>query len=321
MAEHASSPQRLTHEPITPAIEMIDVTKRFRSRTAVRELNLSIPQGGVVGFVGLNGAGKTTTIRLLLGLLRPSSGQALILGAPFSGGARTDEVGAMVDRPALYAHLNAAQNLELFGRMKGWRGEGLSRHVTGALEDLALGKEARRPVRHLSTGMRQRVGVALAFLGNPSIIILDEPTDGLDPAGVAALRRLVSVRARTGATVLFSSHLLAEVETLADRVVIIHEGVLVADGPQASFRKPSFVRATFETSAITQQALQHLATRGWHSQLESGSTTVLIVDVADSGAVSAALGATGIFPSELSVGAPSLEETLLSLSGSPEERL
>jgi ABC-2 type transport system ATP-binding protein len=218
------------------AIETHDLTRTFGSRLAVDRLNLTVPCGTIYGFLGPNGAGKTTTIRMLLGLLRPSDGRMVINGEPFTRDRRDllRGVGAMVESPSLYPHLTGAENLEVTRRLLDLP----AGRVPEVLELFGLAKDAQRPVRTYSTGMRQLLGLALAWIGRPTLLVLDEPTSSLDPAATRKLRALLrQLTAEEGLTAFLSSHVLGEVEQIADWVGIIHEGRLLFQGELASLKK------------------------------------------------------------------------------------
>ncbi len=222
--------------PSSLAIETHDLTRTFGSRLAVDRLALGVPRGAIYGFLGPNGAGKTTTIRMLLGLLRPSGGRILINGEPFMRDRRDllRGVGAMVESPSVYPHLTGEENLEVTRRLL----DAPTARVQEVLDLFGLTKDAGRPVRTYSTGMRQLLGLALAWIGRPSLLILDEPTSSLDPAATRKLRAVVRrLTAEEGVTAFISSHVLGEVEQIADWVGIIHEGRLVFQGELASLKK------------------------------------------------------------------------------------
>jgi ABC-2 type transport system ATP-binding protein len=209
------------------AIETHALTHRFGTHHAVRGLDLAVPQGAVYGFLGPNGSGKTTSIRLLLGLLRPQSGTIRILGQamPDKRLSIARHVGSMVETPSLYDHLSGFDNLELTRRALGAPLADTGRVLS--LVDLA--PQAGQRVGTYSLGMRQRLGIARALLGRPRLLILDEPTNGLDPAGVADMRRLIrALPEAEGVTVFVSSHLLGEVEQMATHVGLMHAGRLIA---------------------------------------------------------------------------------------------
>jgi len=214
------------------AIETDGLTRRFGGRTAVEKLELRVAEGDIYGFLGLNGAGKTTTIRLLLGLIEPDSGSVRIFGRPFKRDTLA-RIGSLVEMPSLYPHLTGRENLEVTRRQIGAPRLSIDR----ALAIVALRSDADRLVREYSLGMRQRLGVALALLNSPDLLILDEPTNGLDPAGIHEMRELLrSMPREFGVTVFLSSHLLAEVEQLAGSIGIIHQGRMVFQGSLGELR-------------------------------------------------------------------------------------
>ena len=212
-------------------IETHGLTRRFGARIAVDKLNLSVPAAGVYGFLGPNGAGKTTAIRMLLGLIRPNTGEVRLFGVHAGSRNRAAlmrRVGALVESPSLYPHLTGRENLEVTRRLLG-----APRNLIDlALETVRLTTDAGRRVREYSLGMRQRLGLALALLNKPELLILDEPTNGLDPAGIHEMRALIRrLPDEFGVTVFLSSHLLSEVEQIASHIGIIHEGKLLFQGP------------------------------------------------------------------------------------------
>jgi ABC-2 type transport system ATP-binding protein len=216
--------------PNHAAITTDDLTRRFEGELAVDQVNLRVPQQSVYGFLGPNGAGKSTTIRMLLGLLSPDEGQVHILGKPFEKNreALLQEVGALVEGPSLYDHLTGRENLTLTGYMQKGGAESAVRHV---LEVVSLREAADQRVGTYSMGMRQRLGIALSLLGDPEVLILDEPTNGLDPAGMREMRTLIrDLPRRSGVTVFLSSHLLGEVERVSTHVGIIRDGTLLFQG-------------------------------------------------------------------------------------------
>jgi ABC-2 type transport system ATP-binding protein len=198
----------------------------------LENLNLDIPYGCISAFLGPNGAGKTTAIRILLGLLRPDSGNCEVLGYPPGHPDALRQIGAMVETPSLYPNLTGWENVEITRLLKDVSASDTNR----VLALVGLEKDARRQVRTYSLGMRQRLGIALALLGTPKLLILDEPTNGLDPAGILEMRELIHRMPReTDSTVCLSSHLLAEVEQVADHLVVIHKGKLRYQGALADF--------------------------------------------------------------------------------------
>ena len=190
---------------------------------------MAVAQGEVVGLLGPNGAGKTTLIRLLLGLIVPSEGAIDVLGHRVRRGVPSiHNVGSLVGQPAFYPHLSGAQNLLHFGALRA--SPTSRRELFASMEEMSLDPALTAPVREYSTGMRQRLALALAFARAPRLLLLDEPTDGLDPAGIVDVRRSISEFADRGATVLLSSHLLAEVERVCGRIIIMSNGRVVRDG-------------------------------------------------------------------------------------------
>jgi ABC-2 type transport system ATP-binding protein len=209
-------------------IETQGLTRRFGSRTVVDAIDLRVPERSITGFLGPNGAGKTTTISLLLGLLKANAGTCEVLGHPPGHPAALAQLGAMVEAPSLYDHLTGLENLEITRLMR----DAPRSEVDRVLGLVDLARDAGRPVREYSLGMRQRLGVALALMGKPRLLILDEPTNGLDPAGIQDMRELVrGLPGETGASVFLSSHLLAEVEQVAGNLAVIHKGRLRYQGP------------------------------------------------------------------------------------------
>ncbi len=207
-------------------IQTKDLTKKYRGRAAVDHLSLEIAKGDIYGFLGPNGAGKTTTIRMLLGLIQPTEGSIHIFGRELHKDklAILRRIGSLVEYPSYYGHLNAVDNLEAIRRILG----APKSRIDEVLEIVSLTSESRRPVKGYSLGMKQRLGIAASLLGSPDLLILDEPTNGLDPAGIHEIRELIkSMPAQYGITVLVSSHLLGEVEQMANRVGIIREGQMV----------------------------------------------------------------------------------------------
>jgi ABC-2 type transport system ATP-binding protein len=207
------------------------LTKQYRRRVVVDRLSMEVERGDIFGFLGQNGAGKSTTIRIALGLVRPTSGRVRVLGYDMSRQPlrALKRIGAIIEAPAFYENFSGRQNLRMLAAMSG----GAKRErIENVLEIVGLRQRARDPVRVYSHGMRQRLGIAQALLPDPELVILDEPTDGLDPQGLCEIRVLIRrLRDELGLTVLLSSHLLHEVEQICNRVAIIDEGRLLYQGP------------------------------------------------------------------------------------------
>jgi len=245
-------------------IETRGLTRRFGQQLAVDTLNLSVPAAGVYGFLGPNGAGKTTAIRMLLGLIRPNAGEVRLFGQPLLANRHSlmRRVGALVETPSLYPHLTGRENLEVTRRLLGAPRE----LIDLALETVRLTKDANRRVREYSLGMRQRLGLALALLNKPELLILDEPTNGLDPAGIHEMRDLIRHLPReSGITVFLSSHLLSEVEQIASHIGIIHEGRLLFQGTLAELQTKQQTELTVGVKQL-EQAIECLERAGWTVQ-------------------------------------------------------
>ncbi len=213
-----------------PALEASHISKRFGEVQAVKDLSLKVNEGDVYGFIGPNGAGKTTSIRMMLGLIEPSAGEARIFGIGVKKRFREAirNVGALVEGPAFYPYMSGRRNLRLFGRLSGGVDEG---RIQETLELVGLGRRGDHKVKGYSQGMRQRLGIGLALMHKPRLLILDEPTNGLDPQGMREVRNLIRrIRSEEGTTILLSSHLLGEMELICDRIGIIYRGQIIKEG-------------------------------------------------------------------------------------------
>ena len=211
-------------------IETHNLSKKSGNRYRVKDVNLAVPQRCIYGFLGPNGAGKTTTMKLLLGLIQPDNGTIKILGqkmSPKSRFAINTKTGSIIESPGFYGHLTGQENLEIIARYKKLRAD----DIKEALNTVHLYDRKDDKVKKYSLGMKQRLGIAMAMIGNPELIILDEPTNGLDPAGIKEIRNLIkSIPERSGSTVVISSHLLSEIEQIADYVGIINKGQMIYQG-------------------------------------------------------------------------------------------
>ena len=214
---------------MTLAIETSGLTKRFGDRTAVADVDLRVPRGSAFGYLGPNGAGKTTLIRMLLGLTGTTAGTMSLLGRPLPDERRPAlaRVGAIVEEPRFHGHLTGRENLRIVAAAREREAHG---RIDGALARAGLTDRADERVKRYSQGMRQRLGVARALLADPELLILDEPTNGLDPAGIHEFRAMIRGFVAEGRTVLLSSHLLDEVERICDRVAIVDRGRVVSQG-------------------------------------------------------------------------------------------
>ena len=220
-------------------IETKALCKQYGSRMAVDHVELHVPQGCVYGFIGPNGAGKSTTMKMLLGLIHPTAGQVTLLGQTLNEKNRLAllrQTGSMIESPAGYLHLTAQENLEIVADLKDIPYKDIAR----VLDIVHLTQDKNRRVGQYSLGMKQRLGIAMALLGSPKLLILDEPTNGLDPAGIQEMRALIrNMPAATGATVLISSHLLGEIEQMVEQVGIIDHGHLLFEGPLTELQRHS----------------------------------------------------------------------------------
>jgi ABC-2 type transport system ATP-binding protein len=227
---------------VTPAIVTEGLTKRYGRVLAVDDLDLEVHEGDLFGFLGPNGSGKTSTVRMLLGLVFATSGRIELLGRPMPGAARfvLGSVGSLVEGPAFYPHLSGRANLAAMDQAgPGGQRHDRRRRIGEALERVGLAGVGRRPVKAYSSGMRQRLGLAAALLRSPRLLVLDEPTNGLDPQGMREIRDLLAELVRGGVTVFLSSHLLAEVEMICSRAAIVHQGRLVAQARVAELLAPT----------------------------------------------------------------------------------
>ncbi|WP_213584564.1 ABC transporter ATP-binding protein [Paenibacillus sp. J2TS4] len=250
-------------------IQTYNLSKQYRLHKAVDQVSLQIKKGDIYGFLGPNGAGKTTTIRMLLGLIKPSQGSIRIFGKDLRKEklAILRKVGSLVEYPSYYGHLTAYENLEAIRRIL----DAPKSRIDEVLAIVRLDKEAKRAVKGFSLGMKQRLGIAAALLGNPELLILDEPTNGLDPAGILEIRELIkNMPKQHGITVLVSSHLLSEVEQMANRVGIIRNGSMMFEDTIDSLRKrtKSKIRIAVSNPDL---ALRVVASTGCYAELHGTS--------------------------------------------------
>ena len=207
-------------------IQTRSLSKRYKDNWAVDHLDLSVEQGDIYGFIGRNGAGKSTTLKLLCGLARPTQGEALIFGKPVRDPVARRRVGALIEQPGLYPDMSGRENLRLYATLLGL--DSPVRQVDEILETVGLSPKEKKPVKHYSMGMKQRLGVGLALLGGPDLLLLDEPINGLDPEGIREMRELLlRLNRERGLTILVSSHILGELSKIATRYGIIQAGRLV----------------------------------------------------------------------------------------------
>ena len=290
-------------------VETRDLTKRYGRNVAVDALGLGVRRGEIYGFLGPNGAGKTTTLRMLLGLIRPTSGSARVLGEGPGASPSLRKTGSLVETPAFYPFLSGRDNLRGVAR---YSDQGVSKsRVMEVLRQVGLAGSANVKFKKYSLGMKQRLGMAAALLKDPELLILDEPTNGLDPQGMAEMRALIRSLGEGGKTVLLSSHLMGEVEQICDRVGVIRAGRLVAEGTVAELRGRGGFLVRAEPLEAAAEVLENLA--GVDSvAVEDGALRVSAEDNLAPEIARALVGA-GISLQELSPARRSLEEAFFAL--------
>ncbi len=294
-------------------IETEGLTKRYGDGgvVAVDSLKLHVPRGGVFGFLGPNGSGKTTTMGMLLGLVKPSAGTASIFGQPAGEPGTLRRIGAMVETPTFYGYLSGWANLRYFQAI-GRRGGPAD--VERLLDLVDLGKRAHQKFSTYSLGMKQRLGVACALLGDPELVFLDEPTNGLDPAGVVEVRELIRGLGKEGRTVVLSSHLLAETELVCDNVAVLSRGKLLAQGTIAELlRQHDTLRLRTTNDADAAPALEALP---WVEVVARDGQYLVVTAPQDRAwEITRALGERGIYVNELTPVHRTLEEYFMDLTG------
>ncbi|RZS37609.1 ABC-2 type transport system ATP-binding protein [Herbihabitans rhizosphaerae] len=296
--------------PVKTPVKTTALTKRFGGTLAVDGVDLEVRAGEVYGFLGPNGAGKTTTLRMLLGLIRPTSGTVTLLGeAQDKSNKGLRKVGALIEGPAFYPYLSGLDNLRV---LAGHAGVDRAR-VDAVLDTVDLADRARDKYATYSLGMKQRLGLAAALLKKPELLILDEPTNGLDPAGMADMRVTIRKLAADGCTVLLSSHLLAEVEQICDRVGVIDHGRLITETAVADLRGEGRLRVLARPFDRARDLLTELLGAGAvHVEADA---LELDVDAADASGINAGLVGHGVSVSELRWREPDLEQVFLELTG------
>ncbi len=298
-------------------IQTSSLTKRFGKVTAVNGVDLAVPAGSRFGLLGPNGSGKTTLVRMLLGLVHPTSGSVELLGEamPRHAADVLPRVGALVENPAAWPHLSGRANLRLLDAAgQGGRRRDRRTRVEDVLARVGLAGVDRRPVKAYSLGMRQRLGIAAALLRGPELLLLDEPTNGLDPRGIGEMRELLLALSASGVTVVLSSHLLSEVEALCTRVGVMDAGRLVLAEDLDVLRSPTGhvrVRTPDPNSVVGLL----------NGQVVHRDGDALLVRATDAGALNAQLVAAGITVTELAAERRSLEQVVLGLTGTSSDRV
>jgi ABC-type multidrug transport system ATPase subunit len=301
---------------LTGTIQVVGLRKRYGRVAALDGLDLTVEDGQVVGLLGPNGAGKTTALRILVGLARADSGTVTIDGQPVGrtwvGGER---VGAMIALPVFYPHLSGRNNLRVITATWGWPTARADDRIASVLGLVDLAGTGGRPVKGYSTGMRQRLGIAIALLADPPIIILDEPANGLDPAGIVEIRDLLTSLAGAGRTILLSSHLLTEVEKTCDHVAIVDRGRIVAEGTAESLSGGGSDRIDLALVAGDGPTVRQTLEAAGLRVSPGGGPDLLSVEGAGSGSdVVRILASAGLYPDGLVRRRDSLEDVFLRLT-------
>jgi ABC-2 type transport system ATP-binding protein len=293
-----------------------DLTKLFGTRTAVDKLNIDVRHGEIFGFLGPNGAGKTTTIRMITGLITPNAGQIEILGHPVqvSGDRALTRIGALIETPALYPYLNGRDNLRAVGYTLGGIPD---QRIDEILTQVGLSLRQKDRVRTYSLGMKQRLGVALALLNDPAILILDEPANGLDPAGIVEMRDLMRNLAANGKTIFISSHVLAEVQQICTRVGIINQGKLITESTIADLLQGSNAQGMYLVYVENSQgALAKIKAEPWGQRAYVDMNGVLFSPSPDGRGhtLNEFLVKAGFVPDTLTYQSENLEQIFLRLT-------
>jgi len=298
---------------VTAAVATRGLTKRYGPVLAVDGIDLDVQEGDVYGFLGANGSGKTTTVRILLGLVLATSGEAEVLGRPMPRAAASvlPEVGTLVEGPAAYGHLTGRANLELFDAMGSGRRCRRAR-IGDVLERVGLGVAGERKVKGYSLGMRQRLGLAAALLGAPRLLVLDEPTNGLDPQGIREMRELLLALNAAGTTIFLSSHLLAEVEQMCTRVGVHDRGRLVVQESMHVLQQP-----TGRTVVVTPDGDRALALLDGRVEVRDGQRLVIRSD--DAAGLNRLLVGEGVRVLELAPERRGLEQVVLDATTDPTQ--
>lgn len=298
-------------------IETQDLTKSYGKTQAVKSLSLNIRRGEVYGFLGPNGAGKTTTLSMLLGLIKPTSGSAAVLGKDPGEPEALRRVGALVESAAFYPYMSGRANLEVVARLSGV--DDVKDRVGEVLERVGLSGRAKDKYKKYSTGMKQRLGVGAALLKDPDLLILDEPTNGLDPKGMADMRELIREVGAGERTVLLSSHLMGEVEQVCDRVGVIREGELIVEGTVEELRGPGALLIRADPTEKAVRVAEGLSEVDEVEVRKDGAIR-LAVDPNKSLEISHKLAGAGVRVGEIRSEQRSLEEVFLELTEEHTEK-
>ncbi|MEK6649223.1 MAG: ABC transporter ATP-binding protein [Actinomycetota bacterium] len=300
----------------TLAISVTDLSKKYGEQTAVSHANFEVPFGTVCGFVGPNGSGKTTTMRMLLGLISPTGGTGTILGQSINHPERyLNRVGAMIEGPAFYPALTGAENLRLLATLGGFATD----QVQGLLDRVSLGDRGDSKYKTYSLGMKQRLGIAAALLPNPQLLMLDEPTNGLDPAGIQEIRELLRSLANKGTTVFISSHLLSEIEMISDSLVMLRKGKVIFAGKTHDLlmrQQPVIVAKCSDPQDL--QKLLEIGDRSGHEGAIINGAVHFLAPSDWAATLNKLSFDAGITLAQLSPALPSLEDTFFEMTGDEE---
>jgi ABC-2 type transport system ATP-binding protein len=296
-------------------LEVHGLTKSFGSVTAVDDLSFGLQRGEVMGFLGPNGSGKSTTVSMILGLVRPTKGSVAINGEQLKGqpGLVANNIGAIIENPAFYPYLSGRDNLRALAMMAGKVDDGRIQHL---LDLVNMADRGDRPYKTFSLGMKQRIGIAATLITNPAIVILDEPTNGLDPAGQREIREIIPRLAHEGHAVLLASHLLHEVEQVSDRVTIIQKGKFIRAGRvEELLQAGSAIEVVLDSEQQIPPAVNVLRQQNYIQEVKAdGATLTISAPLEASSAVNRALAEAGIFASQVSIRRNSLESLFLELT-------
>lgn len=297
-------------------LQTVGLTKKYDTQFAVHDLNMNVERGKIYGLLGRNGAGKTTTIRMVTGLLQPTDGEVFLFGEKMKTPTKKifSRIGALIESPAFYENLTAKENLQIISDLRGTQSKN---SIEEALKLVNLEKETKKKVKQFSLGMKQRLGIAMAMMHNPEFIILDEPTNGLDPIGIQQIRLLIKkLSAENGVTVLISSHILSEIEQMADKVGIIDKGVLAEEltMDEIRHRNRHYVKLSVSDMSRTVPILEKELSIHDFEIVNDNEIKVFRLD-GNLENMNRVLVTNGIGVSELSVKKGNLEEYFLKMTG------
>ena len=295
------------------ALDVADLSKKYGDRMALSHANFEVPMGSICGFVGPNGSGKTTTIRMLLGLITPTTGSGHVLGESITQPEKyLPQVGAMIEGPAFYPALTGAQNLAVLAKLGGFDTDA----IQGLLDLVDLGDRGNSKYKTYSLGMKQRLGIAAALLPKPKLLVLDEPTNGLDPAGIQEIRNLLRKLADNGTTVFVSSHLLSEIEMISDHLVMLRLGKVIFSGKTSELLAKQQTVIVAKPEHISDlDKLVMIATQAGHSA-KIIDETVHVTGAADySAKLNKSAFDAGIILETLTPVRASLEDTFFEMTG------